>query len=473
MPFPVVIDKIDKLKHENFPYKMKKSVLNQNEKTRGDVEKLKRHETRKQIESEKFKHSDTRRVIDASKLKHNNTHRTIDVRNLNHTNTRRNIEVGKLQHNESRRFREFHSIKGGDTDEDDVDELVNVRTKLRWTEKRRSTIAHPTNDGWYGSRMPYKFNLIFPPRKPRSSLERRRKVWTGMSKVKTIVALAHKPQCSKDHSRTLSRLKSRPSRIGMIASSETPPIKRYNKDGSRTLSRLKSRPSRIGMVASSETPPIRRYNKDGSRSLSRLKSRPSQIGMVASSETPPIGRLDSYSVKHQNSLNRLSVLPDIGTQDENIQAQRPSRNVHNITNNNSKRQKPIYNMVKEGPRHYTRQSKRSRPKNQGFKGNDPHHGRRRPSLEILVLLAKFSASLMGSQRRRQARRRSTSNWGRLSTRAKQPETWTRLQSRNLRSLWNKHNTIDKWFKITSGIKVRTLHHIYFTYERACTCVTLK
>ena len=441
MPFPVVIDKIDKLKHENFPYKMKKSVLNQNEKTRGDVEKLKRHETRKQIESEKLKHSDTRRVIDASKLKHNNTHRTIGVRNLNHTNTRRNIEVGKLQHNESRRFREFHSIKGGDTDEDDVNELVNVRTKLRWTEKRRSTIAHPTNDGWYGSRMPYKFNLIFPPRKPRSSLERRRKVWTGMSKVKTIVALAHKPQCSKDHSRTLSR--------------------------------LKSRPSRIGMVASSETPPIRRYNKDGSRSLSRLKSRPSQIGMVASSETSPIGRLDSYSVKHQNSLNRLSVLPDIGTQDENIQAQRPSRNVHNITNNNSKRPKPIYNMVKEGPRHYTRQSKRSRPKNQGFKGNDPHHGRRRPSLENLVLLAKFSASLMGSQRRRQARRRSTSNWGRLSTRAKQPETWTRLQSRNLRSLWNKHNTIDKWFKITSGIKVRTLHHIYFTYERACTCVTLK
>ena len=462
MPFPLVIDKIDKLKHENFPYKMKKSVVNQGEKGRGDLEKFKRHETRKRIETENFKRSDTRRVIDASKLKHNSTFRTIDVRKLNHSNTRKNIEVGKLQHNESRRFREFHGVKGGDTDEDDLDEFVNVRTKVRWTEKRRSTVAYPTNDGWYGSRMPYKFNLIFPPRKPRSSLERRRKVWTGITKVRTIVALTHKPQYNKDGCRTLSRLKSRPSQIGMIASSETPPIRGHIKDGSRNLSRLKSRPSRIGMIASSETPPIRRYNKDG-RSLSRLKSRVSQIGMVAASEMPPIGKSDSYSVKHQSCLNRLVVLPDIGRQDETKQAERPSRNVHNIANKNFKRQKPIYNMVKEG--HYNRQSKRSRATNQGSKGNGSHHGHRRPSLENLVLLATFSASLMGSQRRRQARRRSTSNWGRLSTRAKQPETWTRLQSRNLRSLWNKHNTIDKWFKITSGIKVRMCHPTCFTFKK--------
>ena len=118
-------------------------------------------------------------------------------------------------------------------------------TKVRWTVKRRSTVAYPTNDGWYGSRMPYKFNLIFPPRKSRSSLERRRKVWTGMTKVRTIVALTHKPQYNKDGYRTLSRLKSRSSRIGIIASSETPPIRGHIKDGSRTLSRLKSRPSRM------------------------------------------------------------------------------------------------------------------------------------------------------------------------------------------------------------------------------------
>ena len=500
MPFPLVIDKIDKLKHENFPYKMKKSVVNQGEKTRGDLEKLKRHETRKRIETENFKRSETRRVIDARKLKHNSTFRTIDVRKLNHANTRKNIEVGKLQHNESRRFREFHGIKGGDTDDDDLDELVSVRTKVRWTEKRRSTVAYPTNDGWYGSRMPYKFNLIFPPRKPRSALERRRKVWTGMAKVRTIVALTQKPQYNSDGYRTLSRLKSRPSRIGMIVSNETPPIRRYNKDGSRSLSRLKSRPSQSGVVAASETPPIRGHIKDGSKTLSRLKSRPSRIGMivsnetppirrygsrslsrlkfrpsqievVAASETPPIGKVDSYFAKHQSCLNRLVVLPDIGTQGETKQAERPSRNVQNIVNKNFKRQKPFYNMVKEGPRHYNRQSKRSRATNQG--SNGPHHGRRRPSLENLVLLATFSASLIGSQRRRQARRRSTSNWGRLSTRAKQPETWTRLQSRNLRSLWNKQNTIDKWFKITSGIKVRMFHPICFTFKKTCTCVTLK
>ena len=44
-------------------------------------------------------------------------------------------------------------------------------------------------------------------------------------------------------------------------------------------------------------------------------------------------------------------------------------------------------MMKEG--HYNRQSKRSRATNQGSKGNGPHHGRRRPSLENLVLLATF------------------------------------------------------------------------------------
>ncbi len=82
--------------------------------------------------------------------------------------------------------------------------------------------------------------------------------------------------------------------------------------------------------------------------------------------------------------------------------------------------------------------------------------RGRLSLENVAILARFSTTLISNHRKRQARRRSTEAWGKLSQGAKQPELWSRLQSKKMRTMVRNNNTLEKWMSVTKGIKVRRM-----------------
>ena len=323
----------------------------------------------------KHRHSDTRR-----RLNHIDTRKTLDAEKLKRTDARKSL-----------RIREHQNAKAGENNENDYEDFLDsldARTRMRWTDKQQSTVVHPSNDGWYGSSMPYKFELKFPQRKPHSSMGYRKKVRRGLTKVKTIVAFRKKPAM---------------------------------------------------------------YNKDGGRNQSRLRPQSSRLRIKMSGELPPIRRSGSNMVKHQDSFNRHPVLPSIEKQNTGQHVDLSPGIMRRISKKILNRQKSDHNIGNEGVRQCSRHGRSGDrdPLNFGL-----HQRQRRPSLENVALLVTLSASLMGSQRRRQARRRSTANWRRLSNNTKQkPELWTRLQSRNLRSVWHSQSAIDKWFKVTSGIKV--------------------
>ena len=383
MPFPLIIDKIDKLKPENFPYGWKKPSVRQREKA-----KLNDTDTRKGIDMGKLRHKDTRKNIDVVTLKQTDTHRR-----LNHNDTRKTLDVGKLKCIETRKIlgtHELPTVNVRENYEDDYESFVDLSTRKRWTDKRRSTIVNPGGDGWYGSRMPYKFELKFQPRRPHSSIVYRKKVRRGLTKVRTILALRRTPA---------------------------------------------------------------KYNQNGSRNLPRLKSQSRRLTMKTPGELPPITQLRSYVVKHQDSFNRHQILPSIEKQTKGHQADHLPGIVHLVSKRNLKRQTSNCNIPDENLIQYSRHG------HSGDREPLNYYRVRRPSLENVALLATFSASLIGSHRRRQARRRSTANWRRLSNNSKQPELWTRLQSRKLRSILNNQYMIDKWYKVTSGIKV-----CYFLFQ---------
>ena len=64
MPFPLIIDKIDKLKEGNFPYGWKKPSVRQAEKIKAQAEKVKDTDTCKRFDMGKLRHKDTRQNID-------------------------------------------------------------------------------------------------------------------------------------------------------------------------------------------------------------------------------------------------------------------------------------------------------------------------------------------------------------------------------------------------------------------------
>ena len=327
------------------------------------------------------------------------------------------IAVGKLKDNDTRKSIKINEVKKiniGGNDEHDTDR--------RLTDKRRSIIRSSTQmketenkDALgYGGLAPCQFQLNFVPKKPKNSMKYRNKLRPNIKKVKMTPAFRRERAKHKNEDRT-------------------------------TVKRI----------------------------LPRLRSETNRLGAVTPIKLPSIRTSGSYPTKRTDIFKISSVLPSIEKQSKSSQATKSdysSANVHQSTYRKLNTQARTLNIAHmkqwsrssghsnlgEGNPEYSRQvaGKHTYSMDKGLSGYGSHQRGRRPSLENVAFIATISASLIGSHRRRQARRRCTAAWGRLSKGAKEAELWTRLQSRKLNSICFGQKTIDKWYKVTSEIQVR-------------------